>query len=540
VRGNDNVGDDFVLGAPEPPNIQPWERALALKRSYASVRPYVDVSHLIDFMLLWNYGNAESEYRACGSINAGSGFKFWIADADGFLRTSAMGLNRTGRNGPGDLFSGLVAENNSDFKTLLADRIYQHFFNNGALTPAANSARLAARMEEIHDSLLAECARWNYRTPANWESAAATIRSGLFPGRTAQLLGYLRTARLYPAFDPPAFDQYGGLVTAGFQPQLVSTNTIYYTLDGTDPRLPGGEISPAARVWSPGAVTVTEDLSLNARARNASGQWSAQASPRYYVAARRPPEPRDLLVTEINYNPADGAEVEFVELWNASTSVLDLSGVSLSNAVRFVFPNGFTLPAHGFVVIVENLPAFAARYQDPASPWYQAGLTVAGPWAGALNNAGETLSLVAASGDELSSVPYQPGGDWPEAANGQGSTLELRILPDGTAGDAEVRLLLADGRNWNASSLDNGSPGSFDPQILPEPFALKARADAAGVTLTFPALLGENYTVEYCDDLALPDWRVLEQIPASPSTLVSVSDPTASRSNRFYRLRWLR
>ena len=78
-------------------------------------------------------------------------------------------------------------------------------------------------------------------------------------------------------------------------------------------------------------------------------------------------------------------------------------------------------------------------------------------------------------------------------ANGQGSRLELRILPNETAGDAEVRLLLADGKT-DPSSLDNGSPGSFDPQILPEPFALKARADAAGVTLTFPALVGENYT----------------------------------------------
>ena len=38
VRGNDNVGDDFVLGAPEPPNIQPWEQSLSLRNSYSAVR----------------------------------------------------------------------------------------------------------------------------------------------------------------------------------------------------------------------------------------------------------------------------------------------------------------------------------------------------------------------------------------------------------------------------------------------------------------------------------------------------------------------
>ena len=47
----------------------------------------------------------------------------------------------------GVLFGGLVTEANSDFKTLLADRIYAHVLNSGALTPARNDARLAARMQ---------------------------------------------------------------------------------------------------------------------------------------------------------------------------------------------------------------------------------------------------------------------------------------------------------------------------------------------------------------------------------------------------------
>ena len=55
-----------------------------------------------------------------GPLAPGTGFKFWIADADGFLRTSALGLNRTDRQGPGGIFGALVREANPDFKVLLA------------------------------------------------------------------------------------------------------------------------------------------------------------------------------------------------------------------------------------------------------------------------------------------------------------------------------------------------------------------------------------------------------------------------------------
>ncbi len=462
VRGNDNVGDDFSLGAPEPPVIAPWERVLSLRSSYNAVRPYLDVPHLIDFMVLWNYGNCESEYRSAGTVNAGTGFKFWISDADGFLRPTANGLNRTARNGPGLLWNGLMTENHSDFKTLLADRIYRHFFNGGALTPSALDARLAARMQEINDSLLLECARWNFRTPASWVADANTIRSSVFPARTSELFGMLRAAGWYPSFDPPAFNQFGGPVTNGFRPVLSSAaGTIYYTLDGTDPRLAGGGISPSALVWLVGAVTITNELTITARVYNGS-QWSALAQPRFVPVTRRPPSSRDLLITEINYNPDGSDEFEFVELHNVSGVPLDLSGVALTNAARFLFPVGFTLQPGTFVVVVENTNQFAARYQTPGSTAYWAGLRVAGEWSGALNNAGDTVSLLASNGTVLATVSFKTGGEWPSRANGGGSSLELRTLPSITASDADVRAFVADGGNWKPSSLHDGSPGRLD------------------------------------------------------------------------------
>jgi hypothetical protein len=246
------------------------------------------------------------------------------------------------------------------------------------------------------------------------------------------------------------------------EPRIVSGSDLGFRVDGTDPRLPGGGISSAAPVWTVGAVTITNDLTLNVRVRNSSGQWSALAQPRFLIASRRPPTARDLRITEINYNPAGSDDSEFIELYNASTNLLELSGVSISNAVRFVFPNSFALAPGAFVMVVENSASFAALYQTPGSPYYFPGLAVAGEWVGALDNAGETLSLVASNGVLLASVPYQTSGDWPERADGKGSSLELASLPEATATDAEVRAFMAIGWNWSSSSLYHGSPGRLD------------------------------------------------------------------------------
>ncbi|MHB9006465.1 MAG: lamin tail domain-containing protein [Limisphaerales bacterium] len=464
VRGNDNVGDTFTVGTPDPPHVESWERVLSLRNSFTEVRPHLDVASLIDFMLMWFYGDCESEYRAGGPWGvAGTGFKFWEADADGYLRTSALGQNRTGNAGPAGLFGALMKEADADFKMLLADRIHRHFFHGGALMPAANAARLQARMDEIQDSLLLECARWGYRTPSNWGTAAATIQSQLFPTRTTQLLSDLRAAKMYPAFDPPEFELYGGLVTNGYSPSLSSSSgTIYYTLDGTDPRQPGGQVSAQALVWKPGAVGVTRDLTFSARVRTTTGQWSALATPHFWVAPRRAPGVRDLLITEIHYHPPDSSSEEFIELYNASTELLDLSGVSLADAVRFTFPGGVQLDPGAWVVVAKDPEAFAARYQSVSSPVYFAGLTMVGPWTGSLDNAEETLALVAADGTGLSVVEYQPEGEWPDRADGWGSSLELGALPSGDASDDAVRSHLANAANWRPSARYHGSPGRFD------------------------------------------------------------------------------
>ncbi len=250
VRGNDNDGSNFILGTPDPINRDPWMNVLAAKGDYEEIRQWVDVQHLIDFMLMWYFGNAESEYRSAGPIQPGSGFKFWLGDADGHIRAPG---DRTSNSGPAGIFGSLVNEGHPDFMILLADRAQMHLFNGGALSPERNVQRLERRMQEIQNSLVAESARWGYRSPSSWENAAQDAIENLFPTQTQTLASRLRSRGLFPALDAPVLGQHGGVIENGTLVDIqTSGGTIYYTLDGTDPRLPGGAILSDAMILGGG------------------------------------------------------------------------------------------------------------------------------------------------------------------------------------------------------------------------------------------------------------------------------------------------
>ena len=131
-------------------------------------------------MIMWMFGNSEDEYRCVGPADVGSGFKWFLNDADGYLRSAG---NRTGfasnapgvfgrsaGDGTGSLFSLLFKAGNPEFRMLLADRIHKHYFNDGAMTPAKTVARLQERCEEMDSPFRSEAIRWNYRTHASWTS----------------------------------------------------------------------------------------------------------------------------------------------------------------------------------------------------------------------------------------------------------------------------------------------------------------------------------------------------------------------------------
>ncbi|MGI8602795.1 MAG: hypothetical protein ACR2OZ_07315 [Verrucomicrobiales bacterium] len=115
----------------------------------------------------------------------------------------------------------------------------------------------------------------------------------------------------------------------------------------------------------------------------------------------------------------------------------------------FDFPDGNTIPAGGFALVVKNLAAFQARYGHAVDA------IIAGTFpADSFNNGGEEVKLSYGAGTPVREFVYDDASPWPTAADGDGHTLVLRdpaSRPDnGVAG------------NWRASCAIGGSPGADD------------------------------------------------------------------------------
>ena len=231
-----------------------------------------------------------------------------------------------------------------------------------------------------------------------------------------------------------------------------SARPIWYTTDGRDPRLPGGDINPAAIQYE-GAFALTENAQIVARVL-LNDEWSALTEGTFVV------EPYPVRITEINYHPVDptaqeqlaipgveGDDFEFVEIRNIdSDRPINLAGFTLSGGITFTFPD-VTLPPGANAVVVENPAAFRERYGTETN--------ILGQWSGRLSNGGEQLALSDVAGNMILDFEYNDADPWPQRADGAGASLEL-INPMATPVDE-----LSKAYRWRGSVAWGGSPGGF-------------------------------------------------------------------------------
>ncbi|MCE9616069.1 MAG: lamin tail domain-containing protein [Lentisphaerae bacterium] len=441
-----------------------WARIESLRSNYQALRAYLDVPQYLDFMLLWLTGYCEAEFRGVGPVAANAGgYKMWMKDTDGWLRGFGHTLTTPG---PGGAFSGLWQEQDADYVVLKRDRIQQLFTGDGVLTPARNQARLSRRCDEIEPAFPAESARWGYRMPDTWatEKAAALARLAT---QTDQVLATFRAAGWYP-LDAPALAPPGGVFTGAVTVTLGVTNsaTIYYTLNGDDPRQAGSG-APAGRPYAT-PLSLTRATLLKARAR-IGNTWSGLQEALYVPADAGPLRVTELMAhprapTAAETNAVGGGawtatDFEFIELRNTGTTPVSLVGVHVADAIDFDFTHSAVtiLPPGEHVLVVGNRAAFATRY--PAVP----PRLVAGEFAAianwpakTLSDGGERVRLADGLDRTIVSFTYGNGRDWPLAADGAGHSLVPLALDDQS--DA-----LEYGGNWRASAFRDGSPGAPDP-----------------------------------------------------------------------------
>jgi len=360
-----------------------------------------------------------------------------------------------------------LMSDNAEYQTAFADRVHDYFFNDGLLTADAAVARWMERAAQIESAIIAESARWgdaqysnSPMTNADWQSAVDMVANDYMNAspstRSDIVLQQFKDVGWYPSITAPEFNQHGGRVSDGFELMVSApAGTIYYTLDGSDPRAVGGGVNAGASIYSGSPVALSGSTEVRARVYS-GGQWSALNRAEFLFNAQA--TSGNLAVTEINYNPYEPTEAElavdstftagdfeFIELLNIGVETVDLSDVQFSIGVTFDFAITDTIEPGQRVVIVSNQSAFETRYGLEA--------VIAGQFTDGLSNGGDRI-FVSSDGENIINFDYDDSGDWPDRPDGNGSSVEL-IAP--TATDP---LNYADGDYWRSSNEYGGTPGT--------------------------------------------------------------------------------
>lgn len=434
-----------------------WDTLVANTNNYDIVQEYMDIDNYIDYMLLNFYGGNDHDWYSMHNWvagrkrEAGGKFKFFMWDNDFLFRR--MTASTIDNGGPASMFSRLIQH--EEFKMRLADRAQKHFFNDGMLTPARVQADFTELTERIARTIIPECARWLQEgsqesgityTPDTLQQSVDWIKFDHGDVRTDIVVQQMRAAGIFPSIDAPTFSQHGGEI-APTEPLLMTApaGVIYYTIDGADPRLPGGTdprrgpggvVNTSHAFEYTGAIKLTASTCLKARALSGH-TWSALNEAVFAVG----PVNENLRITEIMYNPQD-PNAEFIELQNVGQNSINLNLVRFADGIRFTFPS-IDLAPQAYVLVVRDVGAFAAQY-GPALP-------VAGQYEGALSNKGEPIRLVDAVDQVIHDFAYDD--KWYKLTDGDGHSLVLTwpASSDPTQwGDQNL---------WSPSLTPNGSPG---------------------------------------------------------------------------------
>jgi len=222
-------------------------------QQYESIQQYLDVPNLIDYLITNYYvGNTDwahqNWYATCSRVDPDGRWRYHSWDAEHSME--GLSDNSTGRNnsgGPTRLHYRLT--DNAEYRMLFADHVHRHFFNDGVLTPEGATILYQIRLDDVDRAVVGESARWGdnhrsrpYTRDVEWVRERDWLNHEYFPQRNTIVLNQFKSRGWYPNVDAPVFGingayQHGGQISEDDLLSITaSTGTIWYTLDGSDPR----------------------------------------------------------------------------------------------------------------------------------------------------------------------------------------------------------------------------------------------------------------------------------------------------------------
>lgn len=258
IRG---VGHDVSAGDGEA-----WRQLISLVRgdvlnpeTYDGIEGLLDLESFADYLIVNHFaGNIDwidNNVYAMRRKLPGEPFRFYCWDSEETLLSPGADVSdRLVNDTCTEIHMAL--RRHPEYRALFADRVHRHLFNGGALTQESTGELLDFHAGTIDRAIVGESARWGgLLRPAapydrdDWLLEISNLKENYLGRRREVALAQWKADGLYPEVAAPAFrPQHGGRIADGIPVFLESDaqGTIYYTLNGSDPRLPGGGVSPEA------------------------------------------------------------------------------------------------------------------------------------------------------------------------------------------------------------------------------------------------------------------------------------------------------
>lgn len=494
-----------------------------------TIEKMVDLDNLIDYMInIFYSGNFDSPISEFGGNNMPNniyciknrnqtreGFFFVVHDAEHTLNYIAgsqepqnEGVNENrvdlihdGMSKPAfqkfnPMWVHYQLSKNPEYCQRFSDRAYKYLYNDGVFTPAVAEQVFRNRTKQIEMAVIGESARWgdsrwgNLKTKDDtWVPAVNNTVNRFIKLRTPIVINQLKAASLLSDVAAVTIKKDNTEIkknlieisgaTSVTLASTISSAKIYYTLDGTDPRITGGSVNTKATEISSGSeVSIPYPIVLKCRVKDAN-DWSPLREVIFTNKLNRD----KIRITEIQYNPvglnaANPKDMEFIELKNTGEVGVDIGGCKLDSAVNYKFPVGTIILPKGFVVIASDLNDFEYVYYRRAT----------GQFTGNLSNEGERIMLVDESDNVLIDMKYEIDYPWPIIANGSGYSLVAKTSnPNNMPNTDEY---------WKGSKLKFGSPFSDDSSYVapdPDPDVIKGTNVLCSV---YPNPVSESLYIE--------------------------------------------
>ncbi len=427
--------------------------------NYNAVAAKLEIDEFIDYLMINQYtGNSDwashNWYASFNRVDPNGKWRFHTWDAEYSFRDVTNDLTlKNDSNAPTGIHNKLMAS--PEYKQRFNDHVQKMLRNGGLLTPTAAAAVYMGRVNQVDRAMVGESARWgdnhddgvDTHTYAEWRATQDGMATNFFNIRTNTILSQYTSRSWLISLAAPNLSQNGGTVSPGYQLVITkptgspASSAIYYTLDGTDPRLNGGGLNSTAVPYS-SAITLNVAKRVKARIKDGTN-WSPLIDVTFVMPTTFP-----LRISEIHYHPAnhsgvvDPDDIEFIELVNTSASTINLNGVQITGAIDPYSFGSINLNAGQRIVVPHKVATFDFVYGTGIN-------RTATGYGGKLDNSGEAITLLGPVGETLQTFTFGDASPWPTTPDGEGPSLEIT----NALGDP------SDPTNWHASVVDGGTPG---------------------------------------------------------------------------------